>query len=60
MRKRFFRSWRPVTAQPLGEFLVLHAFRPATAPGAATTGAPLLCRSADVGPGGDAIQTFHL
>lgn len=54
------RTWRPVTELPLGEFLVLHRFRLATALGAATTGTLLLYRSADVGPGGDAIQTFHL
>ncbi|MFG2407217.1 PrsW family glutamic-type intramembrane protease [Streptomyces brevispora] len=54
------RTWRPVTAQPLGEFLVLHRFGLATALGAATTGALLLYRSADVGPGGDAIHTYHL
>ncbi|MFF1919067.1 hypothetical protein ACFVW8_00575 [Streptomyces sp. NPDC058221] len=53
------RTWRPVTAQPLGEFLVLHRFGLATALGAATTGALLLYRS-DVGPGGDAIGAYHL
>lgn len=54
------RSWRPISAQPLSELLVLHRFRCVTALGAATTGTLLLYRSADVGPGGDAIQTFHL
>ena len=54
------RSRRAIAAQPLGEFLILHRFRLATALGAATTGMLLLHRSADVGPGGDAIRTFHL
>lgn len=54
------RTWRPITTQPLGEFVVLHRFRVAVALGAATTGALLLYRSGDVGPGGDAIQAFHL
>lgn len=55
------RSWRSVSAQPSAEPLAAHRFRLATALGSATTGALLLWRGlGSTGPGGTAVQTFHL
>ncbi|MFC3346624.1 PrsW family glutamic-type intramembrane protease [Streptomyces echinoruber] len=55
------RTWRLVSAQPMGELLAVHRFRLATALGAATTGALLLWRGfGDAGPDGRAIRTLHL
>lgn len=55
------RTWRQVSAQPLGELLAAHRFRLGTALGAATTGVLLLWRGlGDAGPDGRAIRTLHL
>ncbi|MGW5468126.1 RNase A-like domain-containing protein [Streptomyces chartreusis] len=55
------RTWRPVSAQPLGEVLAAHRFRLATALGAGTTGTLLLWRAlGDAGPDGATIRTLHL
>jgi hypothetical protein len=55
------RSWRQVSAQPMGELLAAHRFRLGTALGAATTGVLLLWRGlGDAGPDGRAIRTLHL
>ncbi|SDM69584.1 Protease prsW family protein [Streptomyces sp. cf386] len=55
------RSWRQVSAQPLGELLAAHRFRLGTALGAATTGVLLLWRGfGDAGPDGRAVRTLHL
>ncbi|MCT9077219.1 RNase A-like domain-containing protein [Streptomyces fulvoviolaceus] len=55
------RTWRLVSAQPMGEVLAAHRFRLGTALGAATTGVLLLWRGlGDAGPDGRAIRTLHL
>ncbi|MGN9760840.1 RNase A-like domain-containing protein [Streptomyces sp. SD31] len=55
------RSWRQVSAQPMGELLAAHRFRLGTALGAATTGVLLLWRGlGDAGPDGRAIRMLHL
>ncbi|MGI5373768.1 RNase A-like domain-containing protein [Streptomyces sp. CA-251387] len=55
------RSWRQVSAQPIGELLAAHRFRLGTALGAATTGVLLLWRGfGEAGPDGSAIRTLHL
>ncbi|MEU0171343.1 PrsW family glutamic-type intramembrane protease [Streptomyces iakyrus] len=55
------RTWRQVSAQPVGELLAAHRLRLATALGAATTGVLLLWRGlGDAGPDGRAIRTLHL
>ncbi|MEF9905830.1 RNase A-like domain-containing protein [Streptomyces sp. P9-A2] len=55
------RTWRPVSAQPVGELLAVHRFRLGTALGAATTGTLLLWRGfGEAGPDGRAIRTLHL
>ncbi|MFJ8538834.1 RNase A-like domain-containing protein [Streptomyces sp. NPDC093591] len=55
------RTWRQISAQPLGELLAAHRFRLATALGSAVTGALLLWRGlGDAGPDGRAVRTLHL
>lgn len=55
------RTWRQVSAQPVGELLAAHRFRLGTALGAATTGVLLLWRGLGAaGPDGRAIRTLHL
>ncbi|CAL9554290.1 hypothetical protein SUDANB176_04512 [Streptomyces sp. enrichment culture] len=55
------RTWRSVSAQPMGELLAAHRFRLGTALGAAVTGTLLLWRGfGEAGPDGRAVRTLHL